>query len=93
MSNLLYPKAFPKVEFTQKVEEILKNKPLEIKEKELQDFIYDTLEKKGSCSMENLIKIFVTWPRVIEEVMSAKGYLKFQDINEAKYILRNPLAS
>ncbi len=92
MNEIFYPKDFPAEEFNKKLEETLKNKPLEVKEKELQDFIYDTLEKKGSCSIKNLTKIFITWPEIIEGVMSAKGYLKVHDINEEKYVLRNSLA-
>ncbi len=87
MSEPPYLKHFPREEFNIKLEEVLKNKPLEIKEKELQDFIYDILEQKGTCTINNLVSIFTTWPKMIEGIMGEKGYLKMQDLNEGLYIL------
>ncbi len=89
MTNMYYPDDFPRDEFNQELEKILANKPLEIKEKELQDFIYDTLEKKGNCTIDNLVRIFTTWPKFIEETMNSKGYLKINDFNEGIYLLKN----
>ena len=78
MDSLKYPEDFPTEEFNQKIEEIVKEKPPRIEEKELQDFIYDALEKKSTCTIKNLMDIYNNrgWIRTIEKVMLLKGYIR-----------------
>jgi hypothetical protein len=81
-----YSVNFPEKEFNEKLGEILKDNPSEVLEKKLKDVIYDILEKKGTLSMERLLRLYYGsfWENAIEEFMLTKNYEKN---GEKKYIL------
>jgi len=80
-----YPINFPVEEFNQELEKILENKPLEIREKKLQDFIYDSLEKKGVLTGIYVFRIFNIWPETIEKIMFLKRHVRSR-INPEIYV-------
>lgn len=92
MEEIFYPLDFPVQEFNLKLGELLKDQPSKIEEKVLQDFIYDTLEKKGILTVEHIVRIFTIWPETIERVMLSRNYGRsVKNEEEDTYIPINPL--
>ncbi len=79
MDEISFPMDFPREEFKQKIEELLKNKPLEVKEKELQDFIHDVLRDRKTLTGKLIIEIHYEWPKTIEKIMFLKKYIRSPD--------------
>lgn len=87
MDEKMFPEDFPLRELKPKLESLINKNALEIKEKEIQDMIYDILEKKNMCTIERLAKIYMGWEKWIEYLMTDKKYVKTSDFNENKYVL------
>jgi hypothetical protein len=72
-----YPSDFPIEEFSNTLDGILIERNL-IKEKTLQDWIYDIMDKKGTLTAERMIALYNSprWEKAIEDFMNERHYSK-----------------
>ena len=83
-----HPDNFPQEEFSKRLDEIIKENPLEIEEKELKDALYDILEKKGNLSPNGLFYLYNgnLWTNAVDEFMKMRNYSRIED----KYLFTIP---
>jgi hypothetical protein len=71
-----YPSDFPRDEFDRRLDELLKDNPMGVEEKILQDIVYDILEKGKSSTMEKMVMVYndPSWENAINCFMNSKEY-------------------